>query len=85
MAAVHAERYQNAPQGQGVRQQARRLALVPDPDGIAQRFKSEFEAMLYSVLLEEPAQDQPPASESLAKTEASRSASSAASKELAST
>ncbi|MBV8577434.1 MAG: DUF1298 domain-containing protein [Acetobacteraceae bacterium] len=58
-------------------------ALVPDPDEIVQRFKSEFEAMLYSVLLEAPAQDQP-ASESLAKAESSRSVSSAASKELAS-
>jgi len=65
-------------------------ALVPDPDEIVQRFKSEFEAMLYSVLLEapahpeaSPAQDQP-ASESLAKAESSRSVSSAASKELAS-
>jgi len=58
-------------------------ALAPDPDEIVQRFKSEFEAMLYSVLLEAPAHGQR-ASESLAKAESSRSISSEASKELAS-
>ncbi|HKM64391.1 MAG TPA: wax ester/triacylglycerol synthase family O-acyltransferase [Acidisphaera sp.] len=61
-------------------------ALVPDPDEIVKRFLSEFEAMLYSVLLDaksHPAQPQLE-SDSAAKAASSRSISSEAAHALAS-